>query len=74
MNFKSMLKSWQPTAMSVISAFFSFVLFSPELFTEYPGLIAFSKFGLAGGMVGLGLVVKQHNATGGTVNVSEDSK
>jgi hypothetical protein len=67
MDLKSMLASWQPTAAAIITAFFGFVLFSPDLFAGVPWLIAVAKYGAAGGLVTLGLVVKQHNVTGGTV-------
>jgi hypothetical protein len=60
-NLKTMLTSWQPTAAAIVTAFFGFVLFSPELFQGCDWLIALSKYGAAGGLVALGLSAKQHN-------------
>jgi hypothetical protein len=66
MDLKSMFVSWQPTVAAIITAFFGFVLFSPELFADFPWLIAIAKYGAAGGLVALGLSAKQYNVTGGT--------
>lgn len=65
-TLKAMLTSWQPTVAAVVSAFFGFVLFSPELFEGAPWLIAIAKYGAAGGLIALGLSAKQYNVTGGT--------
>jgi hypothetical protein len=58
--------SWQPKVAGIVSAFFSFVLFSPDLFTAVPWLVAIAKYGLFGGLVAFGVVVKAYNVTGGT--------
>lgn len=60
-NLKTLLASWQPTVAAIITAFFGFVLFSPELFTGLPWLVAIAKYGAAGGLVALGLSAKQYN-------------
>lgn len=65
-RLKEMLYSWQPTIAAIISAFFGFVLFSPELFGDLPWLIAIAKYGAAGGLIALGLTAKQYDTTGGS--------
>jgi len=65
-NLRLLINSWQPTVASIITAFFSFVLFSPDLFADYPWLIELSRFGAAGGLVALGISAKQYNKSGGT--------
>ncbi len=67
MNLKSMLANWQPTVAALVTAFFGFILFSPDLFQ--PWLVSLAKYAMAGGLVGLGMVSKQHNMTGGNLTL-----
>lgn len=65
MDIKKMLKSWQPTAISLITAFFGFVAWKPIYFP--PWLVDVAGYIALGGLATLGFVTKQHNVTGGTV-------
>jgi len=59
-----MTGSWKSTTVGAVTAFFAFVLFSPELFAQWPALIALSKFAVVGGLAGLGIVAKDYNVSG----------
>jgi hypothetical protein len=59
-----MTRSWKSTLMGAITAFFAFVLFSPETFPAFPWLIALAKFAVVGGLAGMGIVGKDFNVTG----------
>ena len=47
------MRDWKTTLISAATAFFSFVLFSPEYFPDI--LISVSKFAFAGGLAWLGV-------------------
>jgi len=64
-NFKAMFASWQPNLIAAITCFFGFVLLKPIYFQ--PWLVDVAGYAALGGFAVFGLVVKQHNATGGTV-------
>ena len=59
-----MMKNWKTTLAGAITAFFAFVLFSPETFSAAPWLIALRKFAVAGGLLGMGIAGKDYNVTG----------
>lgn len=59
-----MTGSWKTTVIGATTAFFGFVLFSPELFQWCPALIALSKYAVIGGFAGLGIAAKDYNASG----------
>jgi hypothetical protein len=56
--------SWKSTLMGATTAFFAFVLFSPETFSAAPWLLALAKFAVVGGLAGLGIVAKDYNVSG----------
>lgn len=56
--------SWKSTVIGAATAFFAFVLFSPETFIAFPALIALSKFAVCGGLASMGLVGKDFDKTG----------
>jgi hypothetical protein len=55
------LKSWRTTAFGIVSAFFTFVLFSPELGWPF-WMTALAKFALVGGLAGLGITARDYRA------------
>lgn len=59
-----MTGSWKSTVLGAATAFFGFVLFSPETFQAYPALIALAKYAFLGGLAGLGIVSKDFNVSG----------
>lgn len=59
-----MTGSWKSTVAGAFTAFFGFVLFSPENFIAYPWLIALSKYAFLGGLGALGIVTKDFNVSG----------
>lgn len=59
-----MTGSWKTTVIGAATAFFGFVLFSPELFQQWPALIAISKYAVIGGWAGLGIAAKDFNVSG----------
>lgn len=58
--------NWKTTVSGVLSAFFAFIVFDPELFKSLPWLVALSKFALTGGLAVLGMTAKDSNVTGGS--------
>jgi len=52
------MKNWRTTAAGIATAFFGFVLFSPETFSAWPWLISIAKYATAGGLVSMGLLGK----------------
>jgi hypothetical protein len=66
-QIKAMLASWQPMVISAITAFFGFVLYKPVYFADW--LVDLSGYAAIGGVAVFGIVVKQHNVTGGTVPI-----
>lgn len=59
------MNSWKSTVIGIATAFFAFVMFSPETFQAFPWLISLAKFALVGGLAGLGIVSKDYNVSGG---------
>ena len=59
-----MTGSWKTTTAAAASAFFGFVLFTPESFVAYPWLIALSKYAFLGGLVAFGISAKDFDRTG----------
>lgn len=57
------LENWKTTITALITAFFGFVIASPELFAEFPLLIAVAKYGAAGGLILFGIVSADKNPT-----------
>ncbi len=56
-------KSWKTTACAAITAAAGFVLFSPDLFKEYPVVVELSKYIGAGGMVAFGIVSRDNKVS-----------
>jgi hypothetical protein len=56
--------SWKTTVIGAATAFFGFVLFSPETFAQWPWLLALSKYAFLGGLAGFGVVAKDFNVSG----------
>jgi hypothetical protein len=50
-----MNKGWRQPVVIGATAFFGFVVFSPETFAYAPWLIALAKFAMAGGLAALGI-------------------
>ena len=50
------MRNWKTTAAGVIASASAFVVFSPELFTHWPLVVALAKFAAAGGLATLGIV------------------
>jgi hypothetical protein len=50
------LKDWKSTVAGLLTAFFGFVLFSPEHFQNMPWLIDLAKYGVVGGLASMGIV------------------
>ncbi len=78
-----MTGSWRTTVSGAFTAFFAFVLFSPETFAAFPWLIALSKFATCGGILVFGIASKDFNVSGVprqvqpptvTVQATEESK
>lgn len=59
-----MTGSWRTTVSSAVTAFFGFVLFSPQNFAAYPWLVDLAKYAFLGGLVGMGIFSKDFNVTG----------
>lgn len=57
-----MIGSWRTTVIGAATAFFGFVLFSPESFTAFPWLIALAKYAFLGGLAGLGIAARDDSA------------
>jgi len=68
-NLKALLANWQPTAASMVTAFFGFVMLYPKWFTSVPWLVDVAGYAALGGLVAFGITAKQHNVTGGTVTL-----
>lgn len=52
--------NWRTTFVGILTSFFSFVAFSPELFPHW--LVQLSKFAMTGGLAALGLLTRDsHN-------------
>ncbi len=54
------MKDWKTTAAGMVSAFFAFVLFEPELFASIPAIEAVAKFALVGGLGWLGISARDY--------------
>ncbi len=69
-----MTGSWRTTLIGAATAFFAFVLFSPETFVAFPWLVALSKFAVCGGLAGQGILSKDYNVTGRPMQVDAPAK
>jgi hypothetical protein len=58
--------SWKSTVAGAFTAFFMFVLFSPQTFQAWPWLIELAKFAAIGGLAAMGILGKDFDKTGGT--------
>lgn len=58
------MTNWKTTTLGIATAFFAFVLFSPEQFSQFPVVIALAKFAFVGGLAGIGIAAKDFNVTG----------
>jgi hypothetical protein len=61
------LINWKTSGSALITAFFGFVIFSPDLFSGVPWLVALARYGAAGGLISMGLFAKDKDVTGGTI-------
>jgi len=52
------MKDWKTTLFGLVSAFFAFVLFSPQYFPSW--LHDLSAFAVVGGLAGLGITAKDY--------------
>lgn len=70
------MKNWKTGAAGLATAFFGFVLFSPEQFQHFPWLISLAKYAIAGGLASMGLMSKDFNShsTVTEVNVASDKE
>lgn len=59
-----MTGSYKSTLAGAFTAFFGFVLFSPENFMAYPWLIALAKYAFLGGLAGMGILSKDFDISG----------
>jgi hypothetical protein len=55
--------SWKTTLTAAITAVAGFVLFSPELFADYPIVVQLSKYIGAGGMIAFGIVSRDNKVS-----------
>ena len=56
--------SWKTTVIAAATAFFGFVLFSPDTFAGALWLVALSKYAFLGGLAGMGIASKDFNVSG----------
>lgn len=56
--------NWKTTVIGLFTAFFAFVVFSPDTFSGIPWLVNLSKFAAAGGLAALGIAAKDRDVTG----------
>jgi hypothetical protein len=66
------MKNWKTTALGLISAVASFVMFSPETFSRWPWVVTLAKFVTVGGLAGIGLAAKD-SSTHSTVDEVTES-
>ena len=57
-----MFKSWKSSTAGIVTAFFAFVLFSPETFSHWPIVLTLAKFATVGGLGTLGIMAKDYNS------------
>lgn len=58
--------NWKTTLAGAFTAFFGFVVFSPDTFSAVPWLVGLAKYAAAGGLLAIGIAAKDSNVTGGT--------
>jgi len=58
------MRNWKTTTCAGISAFFMFVLFSPNLFLPWPWVVEVAKFASIGGLLAFGIAAKDYNVSG----------
>ena len=54
------MKNWKTTTTGLVTAFFGFVLFSPQYFP--PWVIDVAKYAVVGGLAGIGLLAKDYSS------------
>lgn len=67
------MRNWKTTTFGLIAAGAGFVTLSPDLFHQWPLVIAIAKYVIAGGLAGLGLASKDsttHSTAGEVVQTS----
>jgi hypothetical protein len=52
------MKNWRTTLAGIVTAGFGFVLFSPDLFSHWPWLVAVAKYSTVGGLAAMGFAGK----------------
>jgi hypothetical protein len=58
----SLPKNWKTSVAGVVTAFFGFVVASPETFSQVPWLVTLAKYAVAGGLASMGLLGKDYNS------------
>lgn len=53
------MKDWKTTIYGAVSAFFSFVMFAPQHFQDFPILTDIAAYVFAGGLLGFGISAAQ---------------
>ena len=56
------MKNWRTTTAGLATAFFGFVLFSPQTFAWAPWLVDIAKYAVAGGLASMGLLGKDYTS------------
>ena len=67
------MRSWKTTLSGIVTAVAGFVMFSPDLFAQWPWVVEIAKYVIAGGLVALGIFGKDSNVTGANSPPSKDS-
>ena len=57
------MTSWKTTVTAAITAVAGFVMFSPELFSDYPIVVQLAKYIGAGGMIAFGIVSRDNKVS-----------
>ena len=58
------MRSWKTTVSAIVTVAAGFVLFSPDLFSDWPWLIELAKYVTLGGLAALGIAAKDSGVTG----------
>ena len=70
------MKNWRTSVAGIVTAFFGFVLFSPQTFAHWPWLVDVAKYATAGGLGAIGLLSKDYtsHSTEGEVKIATAEK
>ena len=64
--------NWKTSVAGVLTAFFAFVMFSPEDFAQWPWVMHLAKFATIGGLASVGLLAKD-STTHSTVQQMQEA-